>query len=82
MLACSVDSHFSHLAWTEKPRTAGGLGPMNIPLISDISKDISRDYGVLIEKGADKGVALRGMFVIDDKGVLRSMQVNDLPVGM
>jgi alkyl hydroperoxide reductase subunit AhpC len=47
---------FTHLAWINTPRKEGGLGKMNIPLISDITKQISRDYGVLIEDG---GVALR-----------------------
>jgi len=78
VVACSVDSHFSHLAWTERPRNKGGLGKMNIPLLSDITKRISKDYGVLLE---DAGVALRGLFIIDDKGILRQSTINDLPVG-
>jgi len=78
VLACSVDSEFSHLAWTERPRKQGGLGKMNIPLMSDITKQISKDYGVLLE---DEGISLRGLFVISDKGVLRQITVNDLPVG-
>jgi alkyl hydroperoxide reductase subunit AhpC len=64
VVACSVDSKFSHYAWTEQPRREGGLGPMNIPILADITKKISRDYGVLIEDGDDAGVALRGLFVI------------------
>jgi tryparedoxin peroxidase (2-Cys peroxiredoxin) len=78
VLAVSVDSPFSHLAWTKTDRKKGGLGEMKIPLVSDLTKDIARDYGVLIE---EKGIALRGQFIIDGKGVLRSMTVNDLPVG-
>merc|ERR1711973_239591 len=78
VLACSVDSHFSHLAWTERPRNKGGLGKMNIPLVSDLTKQISKDYGVLLE---DAGISLRGLFIIDDKGTLRQITVNDLPVG-
>jgi len=78
VVACSVDSHFSHLAWTERPRNRGGLGRMNIPLLSDITKKISKDYGVLLE---DAGVALRGLFIIDEKGILRQSTINDLPVG-
>ena len=76
--ACSVDSHFTHLAWTQTPRAEGGLGRMQIPLISDLTKSISRDYGVLLE---DEGVALRGLFVIDPKGIVRQITINDLPVG-
>lgn len=78
VIACSVDSHFSHLAWTNQPRKKGGLGTMQIPLLSDLTKQISKDYGVLLE---DQGVALRGLFIIDDKGILRQITVNDLPVG-
>ena len=51
---------------------------MDIPLLADKSATISRDYGVLIEKD---GIPLRGLFIIDDKGVLRQITINDLPVG-
>ncbi|XP_061079422.1 peroxiredoxin-like [Conger conger] len=78
VVAASVDSHFSHLAWINQPRNKGGLGPMKIPLLADVQKSISRDYGVLKE---DEGIAYRGLFVIDDKGVLRQITINDLPVG-
>lgn len=56
---------------------------MKIPLIADVSKQISRDYGVLIEdpEDGDNGVAFRGTFIIDGKGILRHYSVNDLPVG-
>ncbi|KAK9767164.1 peroxiredoxin [Basidiobolus ranarum] len=78
VVACSVDSEFSHLAWVNTPRKEGGLGNMEIPILSDITKKISRDYGVLLE---DAGVALRGLFIIDPKQNVRIMQVNDLPIG-
>ncbi|XP_057297917.1 peroxiredoxin-2-like isoform X1 [Hydractinia symbiolongicarpus] len=78
VLACSIDSQFSHLAWTEQPRNKGGLGKMKIPILSDLTKQVSRDYGVLLE---DQGISLRGLFIIDDKGTLRQITINDLPVG-
>nr|XP_020451821.1 peroxiredoxin-1-like [Monopterus albus] len=78
VIGCSIDSHFSHLAWINTPRKQGGLGNMKIPLVADITKTISRDYGVLKE---EDGVAYRGLFVIDDKGTLRQITINDLPVG-
>lgn len=56
---CSVDSAFSHMEYTKKPREKGGLGDMSIPLLADITKKISKDYGVLLEHSADEGVALR-----------------------
>merc|ERR1712173_387367 len=78
LVACSVDSHFSHLAWTNQPRNKGGLGDMQIPILADIDKSIARDYGVLLET---PGIALRGLFIIDGNGTVRSQIVNDLPVG-
>jgi alkyl hydroperoxide reductase subunit AhpC len=78
LLAISVDSHFCHLAWANLPRNQGGLAPIKIPMLADLTKQISKDYGVLIE---EEGIALRGLFVIDGKQNLRSIVVNDLPVG-
>nr|Q9Z0V6.2 RecName: Full=Thioredoxin-dependent peroxide reductase, mitochondrial; AltName: Full=PRx III; AltName: Full=Peroxiredoxin-3; Short=PRX-3; AltName: Full=Thioredoxin-dependent peroxiredoxin 3; Flags: Precursor [Rattus norvegicus] len=78
VVAVSVDSHFSHLAWINTPRKNGGLGHMNITLLSDLTKQISRDYGVLLESA---GIALRGLFIIDPNGVIKHLSVNDLPVG-
>ncbi|XP_021366926.1 peroxiredoxin-like [Mizuhopecten yessoensis] len=78
VIGVSTDSHFSHLAWINTPRKQGGLGGLNYPLLADFKKEISRDYGVLLE---DAGVALRGLFLIDPEGVVRQMTINDLPVG-
>lgn len=77
LIACSVDSHFSHLAWANSPRKEGGLGKVNIPLLSDLSKQISKDYNVLIENPA---VSLRGSFLIDGNGILKHASINDLGV--
>jgi len=75
----STDSKFSHFAWASQTRQEGGLGPdLHLPLIADRNMAISRDYGVLLE---DEGISLRGLFIIDPKGVLRQITVNDLPVG-
>ena len=76
-----MDSKFSHLAWSKMPRNKGGLGGCSYPLVADITKAISKDYGVLIEDGEDAGVALRGLFIISPEGKLRQITVNDLPVG-
>ena len=77
VLGVSVDSKFSHLAWIRQTRADGGLGGLKYPLVSDLTKKISSDYGVLI----DGGVALRGTFLIDKNGTLRHALVNDLPLG-
>ncbi|XP_019569370.1 peroxiredoxin-4 isoform X2 [Rhinolophus sinicus] len=78
VVACSVDSQFTHLAWINTPRRQGGLGSIRIPLLSDLTHQISKDYGVYLE---DSGHTLRGLFIIDDKGILRQITLNDLPVG-
>jgi len=78
VIGISVDSKYCHLAWTQVERKKGGLGKIEIPLVEDVTKSISRDYGVLIE---DQGVALRGLFVIDPKGKVRSALINDLGIG-
>lgn len=77
VIGCSIDSHFVHRKWTLEPRTAGGLGPIDIPLLADINKQIAQDYGVL----NDAGLALRGTFLIDNNQILRHSSVNDLGVG-
>eukprot|EP00798_Chlamydomonas_sp_ICE-L_P010656 gene10656-12336_t len=78
VVGVSVDSEFSHLAWINTPRNKGGLGGCSYPLLADITKKVSEDYGVLVE-GA--GIAFRGLFIISPTGILRQITVNDLPVG-
>ncbi len=78
VIGCSTDSHFSHLAWKNQDIKIGGIGNVQYPLVSDFSKTISRDYGVLLE---EDGVALRGSFLIDKEGVLQHAVVNNLPLG-
>lgn len=78
VLFASTDSEYSLLAWTNVARKDGGLGPINIPLVADTNHSLSKDYGVLIE---EEGIALRGIFLIDPKGTLRQVTINDLPVG-
>ncbi len=78
VLAVSTDSVYSHRAWINTAEDKGGLGSLNYVLASDITKDVSRDYGVLIE---DKGIALRGLFIIDGDGVLQYQVVHSLNIG-
>ncbi len=72
VLGVSVDSVYAHKAWIKE------LGELNYPLLSDMTKEVSRRYGVLIP---DKGVSLRGAFIIDPEGVLRYQVVHDLNIG-
>lgn len=77
LVACSVDSYFSHLAWTKQSRSEGGLGEVNFPIIADLNKNVARSYEVLNEGG----IALRGLFLIDDKDVIQHATINNLSVG-
>lgn len=77
VIGVSVDSHYSHLAWVNTPRKQGGLGELRYPLLSDLSKNVAREYGVLL----DSGIALRGLFIINPKGVVQYSVVHDLGIG-
>ncbi|THH32651.1 hypothetical protein EUX98_g1518 [Antrodiella citrinella] len=79
VLGASTDSKYAHFAWATQARNQGGLGPdLKLPLLADPSHKIAQDYDVLIE---GEGIALRGLFIIDPKGILRQITVNDLSVG-
>ena len=77
VLGCSVDSQYSHLAWIQTERNAGGLGDINYPLVSDLKKEISSAYNVLTEDG----VALRGLFIIDKEGIVQHCTINNEAFG-
>lgn len=73
VLAVSTDSEYSHQAWIN-----GSLGKLNFPLASDFTKQVARDFGILVE---EEGVALRGLFIIDPQGVVKYSAIHDLNVG-
>nr|YP_010338343.1 hypothetical protein MW410_pgp087 [Bangia atropurpurea]UNJ18293.1 hypothetical protein [Bangia atropurpurea] len=77
VLGVSVDSEYSHLAWLQTDRESGGLGDLEYPLVSDLKKEISLAYNVL----NSDGVALRGLFIIDPKGVIQYSTINNLEFG-
>jgi len=77
VIGVSVDSEYSHWAWKQTPVNKGGIGDIQFPLVSDLTKKISRDYGILF----DDSVALRGLFLIDREGMVRHAVINDLPLG-
>jgi len=77
VIGCSVDSQFAHFAWRETEVANGGIGRVQFPMVADLSKQIARDYDVLLN---DK-VALRGSFLIDTDGTVRHAVINDLPLG-
>jgi alkyl hydroperoxide reductase subunit AhpC len=78
VIGVSVDSKFTHAAWANTERKDGGIKGVNYPLVSDLSKKIAADYGVLLP---DAGIALRGLFIINKDGVLKHATINHLDLG-
>ncbi len=78
ILGVSVDSKYSHKAWIDLKEDEGGLGKITYPLASDITKEVSKNYGVLID---DDGIALRGLFIVNPEGTVMYSVVHDLNVG-
>ncbi len=95
VVACSVDSKFSHWAWLNTPKNKGGIQGVQFPMVADINKTIATNYGVLAGKytyndeeqlewigdNGENAVAYRGLFLIDIKGNVRHQVVNDMPLG-
>jgi peroxiredoxin (alkyl hydroperoxide reductase subunit C) len=77
VIGVSIDSHFTHNAWRNTPVNAGGIGQLGYTLAADMNHDICRAYDV----ESAGGMALRGAFLIDKAGMVRSQIVNDLPLG-
>jgi peroxiredoxin (alkyl hydroperoxide reductase subunit C) len=78
VVAVSIDSHFAHNAYRNTPIKSGGIGPVNFTMVADMTHSVCQSYGV---EHPVAGVALRGAFIIDNKGIVRSQVVNDLPFG-
>ena len=84
VLGVSIDSHHTHRAWRETPLTDGGIGAVPFPLAADLTREISRAYGVLSEAGDSyypEGVSMRATFIVDANRVVRHQVVNDEPLG-
>ena len=75
---CSTDSEYVLRAWNHTAEEEGGLGGVRVPLISDRSHQIARDFGVLVE---NEGVAMRASFIIDPEGKIRQITFNDTNIG-
>ncbi len=91
VVACSVDSHFSHWKWLQTPLKEGGINAVTYPLVADLSKVIAQNYDVLAgeydydDNGDSIFVgtpqAYRGLFLIDKAGVVQHQLVNNMPLG-
>jgi peroxiredoxin (alkyl hydroperoxide reductase subunit C) len=78
IMACSVDSCYSHYAWLQMPKERGGIMGVTYPILSDLNKNIARDYDVLNHQ---EGIAYRGLFLMNKEGIVHHQIVNDLPLG-
>jgi len=78
VIGVSIDSQFTHNAWRKTPVSDGGIGEVHYPLVADVNHYICQSYGV---EHPTAHVALRGTFLIDKQGIVRSQVVNDLPLG-
>lgn len=77
VVSVSVDSHFSHYAWKTTPVNKGGIGNIQFPMVSDLSKEIAKAYNVL----SPESISFRGTFLIDEHFRIRHYLVNDFPLG-
>ncbi|CDJ59087.1 peroxiredoxin, putative [Eimeria maxima] len=77
VLGCSIDSKFTHHAWRQQDLKDGGIGPVKIPLLADVKKELASAYGVLLPDG----MALRGLFLIDKNGIVQHALINSLAIG-
>lgn len=78
VIGVSIDSQFTHNAWRKTPVADGGIGAVQYPLVADVNHQICQAFGV---EHPTAHVALRGAFLIDKQGIVRSQIVNDLPLG-
>lgn len=78
VIGVSIDSQFTHNAWRKTPVAEGGIGPVNFPLVADVNHEVCKAFGV---EHPTAYVALRGAFLIDKQGIVRSQIINDLPLG-
>jgi len=91
VVGCSIDSQFSHWAWLNTPKDKGGIEGVKYPLVADLDKTISMKYNVLggeyvIDENGEMAfegdpVAFRGLFLIDEEGVVQHELVNNLGLG-
>lgn len=91
VVACSTDTEQSHWGWLQVPKAKGGIQGVKYPIVADTTKTISMNYDVLFGEyevnDADQliangpMIAFRGLFLIDKKGLIRHILINDLPLG-
>ncbi|MCC6911281.1 MAG: peroxiredoxin [Flavobacteriales bacterium] len=75
----SIDSIHSHVAWVQAVREKTGVY-MDFPIIADIDMKVAKLYGMLHEN-ASSTAAVRAVFFIDPKGIIRLVMYYPLNVG-
>ena len=75
IVSVSTDTHYVHKAWHD---TSKAIGKIKYPMAADPTGKLSRVFGTYIE---GEGLALRGTFIIDPDGVLKSFEMNDNSLG-
>ncbi|KAK1937650.1 antioxidant, AhpC/TSA family [Babesia divergens] len=77
VVGVSVDSPFSHLAWSQMELKKGGIEGIKFPLVSDVSRSITKSFGLM----RPEGFAQRASVLIDKQGMVRHVAVFDLGIG-
>ena len=75
LISISTDTEYSHKAWHD---TSEAVSKVKYPMLADPTGNISRMFGVYIEK---EGLALRGTFIIDPDGVLKTIEIHNNDIG-
>lgn len=91
VVGCSTDTEESHWGWLQMDKANGGIKGVTYPIVADTTKTIALNYGTLFgDYDVDDAgnliatgpmIAFRGLYLIDKKGVVRHMLINDLPLG-
>ncbi len=78
VLSVSTDGKHVHKAWHD---ASEAIKKVNYPMLADMGGSLAKTFGVYIEDGDDKGRALRGTFIIDPDGVLKTIEINNNDIG-
>ena len=75
VLSVSTDTAFVHKAWHDNSST---IAKIKFPMLADPTGRICRSYETYI---TEEGLSLRGTFIIDPDGILRTIEVHDNSLG-
>ncbi len=78
VLSVSTDTKFVHKAWHDH---SPAIKKIKYPMLADPAGELTRNFGVYIEEGEDRGLALRGSFIVDPDGVLQAYEIHNNNIG-